>query len=154
MLYRKFTMPATKTQEPATIFRIPGPNQFFRIGSHPARAGDGISPIFAVSKRPGVLNRSGKKVRLAGTDASPDDGGELRVLADFMECHVQKNRICDVQCMLLWNEWVRSFRSRGLGFPERIRENEFRHAVTNTFGVEIANYGSRGPVYPGIKFVR
>jgi len=154
MLYRKFTMSTTKTQGAATVFRVPGPNQFFRIGSHPARAGDSIAPIFAVSKSPGVVNRFGKKVRLTGMEVCPDDGGELRVLNDFMECHVQKNRICDVQCMLLWNEWIRSFRSRGLGFPERIRENEFRGAVTDTFGVEIANYGSRGPVYSGIKFVR
>ncbi|MFA5332478.1 MAG: hypothetical protein WC342_08880 [Methanoregula sp.] len=100
-----------------------------------------------------MLRRFGEKFPVTGLTTSPDVMQELTVFDDFLEEHVQKNRICSVQCMLLWNEWVLSFRRRISGFPRLIHEQEFRNVVTDRFGVGIVRYESLGEVYPGIKFV-
>jgi hypothetical protein len=94
-----------------------------------------------------------EKFRLTGIDISPEDIREIEILEQFLGRHVQPNRISDVQCMLLWNEWVRTFQRRTPGFPKRIHEKEFRNIVMETFGTDVAWAGFRGAVYPGIKFV-
>jgi len=90
---------------------------------------------------------------LAGFGISPEEGTELRIFDEFLARHVQPDGICDVQCMLLWSEWVRSFRRLTAGFPRLIGEEELRSVITDRFGLEIASDGFRGKVYPGIRFV-
>jgi hypothetical protein len=90
---------------------------------------------------------------LTGIRTSPDEGTELRIFDEFLARHVQPDGICDVQCMLLWSEWVRSFRRLTARFPGLIGEEEFRSVITDRFGLEIASDGFRGKVYPGIRFV-
>jgi hypothetical protein len=90
---------------------------------------------------------------LAGIGTSPDEGTELRIFDEFLARHIQPDGICDVQCMLLWSEWVRTFRRLTAGFPRLIGEEEFRSVITDRFGLEIASDGFRGKVYPGIRFV-
>jgi hypothetical protein len=116
-------------------------------------AGDRTSSAFMDTANLEMLNRFGEQFRLSGIDISPEEFDELRVFDEFLARHVQPNRICDVQCMLLWNEWVLTFRRHIRGFPNLILEKEFRGVITDKFGVEIANDGFRGAVYPGIRFV-
>ncbi len=101
----------------------------------------------------GLLKHSGEDVRLATIDAGPEDSREIRVLEQFLGQHVQQNKICEVQCMLLWNEWVRTFQRTTTGFPKLIREKEFRDVITDNFSIKIVNTISRGAIYPGLKFV-
>jgi hypothetical protein len=112
-----------------------------------------FSPTFVEEDDPGVPDQFAEKVRLTGIDFGPEDTYEIKVLEQFLGRHVQVNKICDVQCMLLWNEWIRTFQRRTPGFPKRIREKEFRSVVIETFDTGIALDGFRGAVYPGIKFV-
>jgi len=100
-----------------------------------------------------MQDRFGEKFRSDEVDVSLEEYHELAIYDDFLANHVQANRIGDVQRMLLWSEWIRYFRYRSSGFPNLIREKEFRNVITGKFGVEIANYGLRGAVYNGIKFV-
>ncbi|MFZ1128903.1 hypothetical protein [Methanoregula sp.] len=65
----------------------------------------------------------------------------------------ETGRICSVQCMLLWSEWVRAFRRRISGFPKLIGKEEFHNAIADRFGAEMAYDGYRGAVYTGIRFV-
>jgi len=95
----------------------------------------------------------GGMARFAGVDISPGELDELRAFDEFLARHVQANGICDVQCMLLWNEWVRTFRRNTHGFPKLILEKEFRSVIMDRFGVGISNEGFRGNVYPGIQYV-
>jgi len=82
-----------------------------------------------------------------------DEYHELHALDQFLECHVQLNKIYDVQCMLLWSEWVRTFRNQATLFPKLILEKEFRNVILNSFQVEIINDEFRGAVYSGLHFV-
>jgi hypothetical protein len=100
-----------------------------------------------------MLNRFGEQFQLTGMDIRQEEIHELRVFDEFLARHVQPNGIYDVQCMLLWSEWVRTFRSQIRGFPKLIREKEFRSVIMDKFGVAIAENGFRGAVYPGIRFV-
>jgi hypothetical protein len=111
------------------------------------------SPTFMEEADREMLNQSGEKFRLTGIDFGPEDTHEIKVLEQFLGRHVQMNQICDVQCMLLWNEWVRTFQRRTPGFPKVIREKEFRNVILDNFGIKIANTSSRGAIYPGLKFV-
>jgi len=90
---------------------------------------------------------------LAGIAINPAEAEELRVFQEFLERHVQTNGICDVQCMLLWSEWVRTFRRNIPGFPSIIREKEFRSVILDKYGVGIAYDDFRGAVYPGVRYV-
>ncbi len=114
---------------------------------------DHFSPTFLEEDDRDVLDRFVEKFRSTGIDFGPEDTHEIKVLEQFLGRHVQPNRICDVQCMLLWNEWIRMFQRRTPGFPKRIREKEFRTVIMETFDTGIAWDGFRGAVYPGIKFV-
>ena len=145
-------MAVTKSSGPGILFRMHAPGQFHQTPGSPWSTGDPrpASPDQAGTR---TQNRFGEKFRSAGVDVSREECHELAIFEDFLEHHVQTNRIYDVQCMLLWSEWIRAFRRRSSGFPDIIREKEFRSVITDRFGVEIANDGFRGAVYPGIKFV-
>jgi len=144
----------TKSSGTGIAFRTPRPGPFRTIAGIPVSTGEGISPVFTSPGNLDVLNKFGEKFRLTVVDVGSGDVHELEVFDYFLENHVQPNRICDVQCMLLWNEWIRHFRGRVSGFPKLIHEKEFRGVITDRFGVEIVNNGARGLIYPGIKFVR
>jgi len=101
----------------------------------------------------GNTDLTGGMMSLAGISIDPAEAEELRIFREFLERHVQANGITDVQCMLLWSEWVRAFRRNVPGFPNLIREKEFRGVIADTYGVGIAYDGFRGAVYPGIRFV-
>ena len=73
-----------------------------------------------------------------------------------MARHVRKAPYGDVQCMLLWSEWVRFYmRERKKGeFPEQIRLKTFNEMVHRNFSPSLAYDDVRGPLYVGIRFVR
>ena len=121
--------------------------------SRPVSAGSSLSPAVMDTTNLEMLNRFGEQFQVTGIDINQEEVHELRVLDEFLARHVQPNVIYDVQCMLLWSEWVRTFRSQIRGFPQLIRENEFRSVITEKFGLAIAENGFRGAVYPGIRFV-
>lgn len=141
------------TKSSVTLFRTPQPELFPRNASRQSGAGDYLSTVFMDKVSPGMLKRFGEQVRLTGINPGPEDLHELDILDQFLGRHVQENRICDVQCMLLWSEWVRTFRRQTPGYPKLILEKEFRAVIMDNFGVEIANDNPRGAVYSGIKFV-
>jgi len=91
--------------------------------------------------------------RLGGIDVSPEELQELSIFDEFLGRHVQESVICSVQCMLVWNEWVRTFRRRTHEFPHLIREKEFRSVLTEKFGLGIADESHRGAVFAGIRYV-
>jgi hypothetical protein len=153
MLGRIFTMTTTTSSGAGTIHRTPQQKQFFRIQGADGSTGDSLHSTFMEEADSDILNRFGEKFRLTGIDSGPENAHEIKVLAQFLGRHVQQNQICEIQCMLLWNEWVRTFQRRTPGFPKLIREKEFRHVIMENFGIKIASTGSRGDVYPGIKFV-
>jgi hypothetical protein len=131
---------------------IPQPEQFHQ-DAKPLCAGGSLSPVFTDRASPGMLSFPGEQFRSIGIEVSPEEAHELEVFDDFLARHVQPDGAWDVQCMLLWNEWVRNFRRRVSGFPILIREKEFRSVIADRFGVGIASDGFRGAVYPGIRFV-
>ena len=144
----------TTTKSSGTVLvRTPQPKQVHTTADGAGRAGGGLHPTFMEEADLEMLIQFGEKFRLTGIDAGPEDSHEIKVLEQFLGRHVQKNQICDVQCMLLWNEWVRTFQRRTPGFPKLIREKEFRNVITENFNIKVARNGSRGVVYPGIKFV-
>jgi hypothetical protein len=153
MLGRRFTLTTTKSSGTAMVLGIPQQKQIRGAADRAGRAGISLPPTFMEEADLEMLERFGDKFRLTGIDFGPGDSHEIKVLEQFLDRHVQKNQICDVQCMLLWNEWVRTFQRRTPGFPKLIREKEFRNIITENFNIKIASNGSRGAVYPGIKFV-
>ncbi|HWS21059.1 MAG TPA: hypothetical protein VN227_00275 [Methanoregula sp.] len=146
-------MSATQSQGSCIVFRTPQTKQISRTGSRPASAGNSLSPAVMDKTNLEMLNRFGELFLETGIDINQEEIHELRLLDEFLARHVQPNGIYDVQCMLLWSEWVRTFRSKIRGFPKLIRENEFRSVITEKFGLAIAENGFRGAVYPGIRFV-
>lgn len=118
----------------------------------PLGAGDYFAPAFAVPAA-GKRGRGAGRYLTAAAGTGPDLFRELAIFEEFLEQHVQVDEISDVQCMLLWSEWVRAFRRKRAGFPALVREKEFRSAITDTFGISVATDGFRGPVYAGIRFV-
>lgn len=146
-------MSATQSQGSSIAFRTPRPKQISLRGSRPVSSGNSLSLAVMDKTNLGLLNRFGEQFRLTGIDIDQEEIHELRVLDEFLARHVQPNGIYDVQCMLLWSEWVRTFRRQIRGFPQLIRENEFRSVITEKFGLAVAETGFRGAVYPGIRFV-
>jgi hypothetical protein len=116
-------------------------------------AGDYLSPPFMNTANLEMLNRFDQRFRLSGIDISLDEFSEHKTFFEFLAHHVQPNRICDVQCMRLWSEWVRTFQRRKNGFPRQILEKEFSSTVRDVYGVPIAVDGFRGAIFPGIQFV-
>ena len=116
-------------------------------------AGDYLSPPFMNTANLEMLNRFDQRFRSSGIDISLDEFSEHKAFFEFLAHHVQPNRICDVQCMRLWSEWVRTFQRRKDGFPKQILEKEFSSTVRDVYGVPIAVDGFRGAIFPGIQFV-
>jgi len=81
---------------------------------------------------------------------------ELSAFGNFVERHVRKEKECDVQCMLLWSEWLRfSMKAKGRReFPEVIHLEEFNRRIHETFAPDLAWHDYFGPLYVGIKFVK
>jgi len=100
-----------------------------------------------------MLNRPRETCGLTGTGVDPGEFHEFRACEEFLERHVRPDCVRDVQCMLLWNEWVRTFCRTTRGFPKLILEKEFRDVITGKFGTGISDDGFRGAIYPGIRFV-
>jgi len=143
-------MSETQSQGISIAFRTPQPDQFPGVVSC---TGDSLSMALRKKAKGEMLNLSGEQFRMSGIDISPDEFHELSVFDEFLTRHVQTNKVCDVQVMYLWNEWVRDFRRQTQKFPKLILEKEFRSVVTDTFGVAIITDGNRGAVYPGLKFL-
>jgi hypothetical protein len=142
-------MSATKSSGACTAFRSSG--QFLQAMAA-GSAGDGFSEFIMRMAGAGMAE-SGDDADLDGIGITPDEITELRIFDEFLTLHVQPNRIRDVQCKLLWNEWVRSFRRQTHGFPNLILEKEFNSVVLDRFSVGIADDGFRGAVYPGIRYI-
>lgn len=106
-----------------------------------------------IARTHAVLTRYAEQNRLLKTDIPHDNYRELMLLDEFLTNHIQQDGLCNVQCMLLWTEWVRIFLRHTHRFPVMILEDELRQAITNHLGIEIADDDTRGPVYPGIRFV-
>ncbi|MEI8330431.1 MAG: hypothetical protein WCF90_02070 [Methanomicrobiales archaeon] len=152
MLLCEYTMPTTQSSETCIAIMTPRKEHIFPATSRIPPAGDGLSP-FPGATNAEVLNQFGELFRETDIEISDDEINELRIFDDFLARHVQPSRICDVQCMLLWNEWVRTYRRQTPDFPKLIREKEFRMVITDKFGTGIAHKGFRGPIYTGIRFV-
>jgi hypothetical protein len=146
-------MSATQSAGTSIVFRTLQREQLPWTTSGSVSAEDGISPVFLDTADQEMLNRFGEQFRLTGIDVSKEEVHELRVFDDFLAHHVQPNGIFNVQCMLLWSEWVRTFRRQIRGFPKLIREKEFRSIIADKFGVAIAHDDIRGAVFPGIRFM-
>ena len=88
-----------------------------------------------------------------GVDATPEELGELKTFQEFLSRHIQPNAICDVQCMLLWAEWVRFYKKQTRKVPDLILEKEFRELILHQFDLTVGDDGFRGYIYPGIKYI-
>ena len=100
-----------------------------------------------------MIRHLGELCELSEVDISPEEYRELSVFDDFLNLHVQPNRIYNVQCMMLWNEWVRTFMHRTHEFPRLVLEKECREAISSKFGIGITTDSIRGAVFPGLRFV-
>jgi len=141
----------------STVTRIASartrPEQFPRAAVRPLNAGDFLSPAFMKTANTVMLDRFNERYRSDSADISGEESSELGVFYEFLAHHVQPSRTCDVQCMRLWSEWVRTFQRRTNGFPQQVLEKEFHSAITDLFRVAVAEDGFRGKVYPGLRFV-
>jgi len=108
---------------------------------------------FITTAAAGIPDRFSDWFRVTGIPLNHNEVNELEAFDRFLERHVQASTVLDVQCMLLWSEWVRAFRRQMPGFPNLIRENEFRSEVIGKFGAVLATDGWRGAVYAGIRFL-
>ena len=106
-----------------------------------------------ITTAPTILTRFEERATLSGTDISPEEYREIMLLDEFLTHHVRPDGLRDVQCMLLWSEWVRSFQRKTHRFPRVVLETEFRDIVTDQLGVGITKDDHRGMVYPGLRFV-
>ncbi|MFA5347621.1 MAG: hypothetical protein WC294_05755 [Methanoregula sp.] len=88
-----------------------------------------------------------------GIEVNPGELVELKTFREFLSQHIKPNAICDVQCMLLWAEWVRFYKKQTRKIPDLILEKEFRDLIINQFDLSVAEDGFRGFIYPGIKYV-
>jgi hypothetical protein len=146
-------MTATKTAEMSPMFREARPVQYIRIPGIPSGGDDALSPAFADTPGSRISDQVARWFSMAGIDLSPEEYNELEIFGEFLERHVKPVGIRDVQCMLLWSEWVRMYRRNATGFPMIIREKEFRSAITGRFGAGIFTDEWRGPVFTGLCFV-
>jgi len=89
----------------------------------------------------------------SGLEVSPEELGELKTFREFLARHIKPSAIRDVQCMLLWAEWVRFYKRQTKKVPDLILEKEFRDLILSQFGCPVAEDAVRGYVYPGIKYI-
>jgi len=115
--------------------------------------GSRIAPAYTGSAGTGAPGRMVDLFRTNNIPLGPDEAVELELFEEFLMNHVVRNRNCDVQCMLLWNEWVRNFRRRTSSFPRLIGEKMFRSSIKGLFGIDIDTDGWRGSVFTGVHFV-
>lgn len=146
-------MATTKRSDTSTALRIPRADQSRQLAGQPVRAGDYLMPVFMEAENTDLIARFSEKFLPSGTRATSDVYQEFSALNQFLGRHVKPAGIRDVQCMLLWSEWVRTYKRMTAEFPSLIRENEFREVITETFGIDITSKGFRGEVYTGIKFI-
>ena len=146
-------MSTTEISETCVAIRPGQPEQFIETGVGLSSGGNCTPPALTDPSDHGMLDRFSEQARLTGITLGSDEADEFRVFDEFLARHVQPDRICAVQCMLLWSEWVRTFQRQTRGFPSLIRENEFRSVIMEMFGVGISNDTIRGSVYPGLRFV-
>jgi len=142
-------------QSPGTciVSRTARPEHFHPTASLSVSPGDSATPAMMDKASSVMQDAFGEQFRLAGIAISQEESQELRVFDEFLAYHVEPNGICSVQCMLLWNEWVRTFRHLTHGFPKLILEKEFCSVIADKFGVKSVDDGFRGTVFPGIRFV-
>jgi hypothetical protein len=146
-------MSTVKTSGTCTACITPPSDQFHPLSSREGNLGSRMPQAFMNKSGSGSKDLNSGMLSLAGISIDPSEAEELRIFREFLELHVQENGICDVQCMLLWSEWVRAFRREAPGFPNLIREKEFRGVIADTYGVGISHDDFRGAVYPGIRYV-
>ena len=106
-----------------------------------------------IATGPGLLTRFEDRTGLTDNHMSPDELHELIALEEFLTHHVRPDGLRDVQCMLLWSEWVRVYQKQTHRFPRLILENEFHDAITSRLGVDIIHDDILGAIYPGLRFV-
>ncbi|PKL64880.1 MAG: hypothetical protein CVV32_07350 [Methanomicrobiales archaeon HGW-Methanomicrobiales-3] len=108
---------------------------------------------FRQISRSSTLLQSDEQDQVPKSFIEPEDYRELVLLDEFLKLHVRQDAIRNVQCMLLWTEWVRLFQRTTRRFPRVILENELRAIITRMMAVDIAHDTMRGPVYCGLRFV-
>ncbi len=141
-------MSAMKSAEVSKTFGINQPYEFpHRVLQKPSQTG--IS-LFEDTSQASELEKNYTDL---GIEISPEELDELKTFEDFLSLHLKASAICDVQCMLLWTEWVRFYRREKKKVPELILEKEFRNLIVNRFDLSIGEDGFRGYIYPGIKYV-
>ena len=141
-------MSAMKSAEVSKTFGINQPYEFpHRVLQKPSHTG--IS-LFEDTSETRELEKNYTDL---GIEISPEELDELKTFEDFLSLHLKPSAICDVQCMLLWAEWVRFYRRERKKVPELILEKEFRNLIINRFDLSIGEDGFRGYIYPGIKYV-
>lgn len=146
-------MSSTQSQGTCIAFSTPQSVQFHKTMSRPESTINSLSPAFMDKATGEMLKRFGEQFQLHDIAISQEEIHELKVFDEFVMRHVQPNGLYDVQCMLLWSEWVRAFRRQINGFPRLILEKEFRSVIMDTFGVAVARDENRGAVFPGLRFV-
>ena len=106
-----------------------------------------------ITPGPGALTRLDDTAGITPNNAGPREVHELVALDEFLARHVQPDALRDVQCMLLWSEWVRMYQRQNRSFPRVVLEKEFREAVLSRHSVDIMIDEVRGAVYPGLRFI-
>ena len=102
------------------------------------------------------IYRGNKREQLKGVRCMHKTVEESAACRTFLEGHVKEDKTSDVQCMLLWTEWIRfSMKARGEHkFPNHIRIKEFNELVHEIYSPALAYDDFRGPLYVGIRFVK
>ncbi len=146
---------STTTQTPESCIALGTPmvEEFHPSSARPTHAADLPAPDFPGAAPFLKRNRFFEQFRLGGIEISAEEFRELSIFDEFLGNHVRESGICSVQCMLVWNEWVRTFRRQTHEFPKLILEKEFCSVLTERFGVGVAEEDHRGTVFAGIRFV-
>lgn len=145
-------MSLTKAQEIYPAYRMPQKDPLSREFRYNSRS-SAISPHTSDADNLRLMNSFASRFALDGTDITEEELMELQLFDEYLSGHVQYNEICTVQCMLLWSEWVRTFRRKVHGFPKLIREPEFHKVILDKYGVVVADEGFRGRVFAGLQFI-
>jgi len=145
--------PITPSPGTCSALRTAQLEQFHPAMGRPMSAGEGFFTGFLNNANICVMNHFYEQARLAGINIRLEEFCELTLFSEFLADHVQPDGTGNVQCMLLWNEWVRTFRRHTHQFPKLLLEKECRSVMMEKFGIGIIENGFRGTVYYGIRFV-
>jgi hypothetical protein len=142
---------AMKSSEVSKTFGINQPYAFPR----PAPRKPSSTDIVLFAGYPDIPKGKelGKNYNNLGIEVSSEELNELKTFQEFLSKHVKPNAVCDVQCMLLWAEWIRFYRTQTRKVPDIILEKEFRDLIINQFDLSVTEDSFRGYIYPGIKYV-